>query len=87
MHGVGGRGQLQTAGTDTKPSPAWRGLGGVRRLLRVGDENAVARMVEAALAQRGPSGSQKGGHHVPMSGRPQTQALLGWMEVAGLTCY
>lgn len=87
MHGVGGRGQLQTAGTDTKPSPAWRGLGGVRRLLRVGDENAVARMVEAALARRGQSGRQKGGHHVPMNRRPQSQAPLGWMEVAGLTCY
>lgn len=56
MHGVGGRGQLQTAGTDTKPSPAGQGWSGVRRVVRVGDKNAVARMMNAAVARWGQPG-------------------------------
>lgn len=87
MHGVGGHGQLQTAGTDTKPSSAWRGWSGVRRVPRVGDENAVARMMGAAIVRWGQLGSLQGGHHVPMSVRPLRQAPLGWMEFAGITCY
>lgn len=80
MHGVGGRGQLQTAGTDTKPSPAWRGWSGVRRLLRVGDENAVARMMGAAIARWRQLGSLEGGHHCcqPVDGLSTRPLWDGW---------
>lgn len=90
MHGVAGRGQLQTAGSDTKPSPTWRGWSGVRKLQRVGDENAVARMMGAAIARWRQVGSLEGGHHVPVSRRPRRQApigWMGWMGFAGITCY
>ena len=87
MHGVGGRGQLQTAGTDTKPPAAGRCWSGVRRLSRVGDENAGARMMDAAVARWRHPGSLEGGHDVPISLRHQRQALLGWMEFAGMVCY
>lgn len=54
--------------------------------LRVGDENAIARMMSAAIVRWRQLGSLEGGHFVPMSVRPQRQAPLGWMEFAGITC-
>lgn len=58
----------------------------MRRLLRVGDENAVTRMMGAATVGWRQLGSLGGGHHVPMIVRPQRQIPLGWMEFAGITC-
>lgn len=55
----------------------------MRKPSRVGDENAVARMLGAAVARWRQSGRLEGGHDVPMSLRPRRQAHQDGMEFAG----
>jgi hypothetical protein len=85
VHDVGGRGQLQTAGTGVACADQ---LGTyTKKAIMIGDENAVARMVEMQSHTGGDQAKLEGRHHVPMSLRPRRQAPPGWIEVSGIACY